>query len=304
MPVQPLGPTGLLAQSMTLPAGSQSMAMGGMRMQAQGMDGRKKGVRVFQISPAVNGRTTWNLDADGPLNLASEGSWTITPISSFGVNVKAWGEGGGQGGGGGAGLFGAGAFAGGAVTLIAGVTITLGVGQGRGSAPTFGNQGGGWSGLFATSSNLSILIAAGGGGGGYDSPSVFGGPGGWPNGSSGATDPIGNDAGGGGATQSAPGSGGLSGGGLFAANGSAGLGRTGGAGGYAGGGGGGGHFGGGGGAGSDASGGGGGGGSSYFDPTRVSSASMLSGSGTTPGNASDPQRGTAGASLSGRLILS
>ena len=42
MPTNPLGPTGLLAQSLTLPAGSQSMSRGGMRMQAQGMDGRKK----------------------------------------------------------------------------------------------------------------------------------------------------------------------------------------------------------------------------------------------------------------------
>lgn len=42
MPTQPLGPTGLLAQSMTLPAGSQSMAMGGMGLRSQGMDGRKK----------------------------------------------------------------------------------------------------------------------------------------------------------------------------------------------------------------------------------------------------------------------
>ena len=42
MPTNPLGPTGLLAQSMTLPAGSQSLAMGGMGVRAQGMDGRKK----------------------------------------------------------------------------------------------------------------------------------------------------------------------------------------------------------------------------------------------------------------------
>jgi hypothetical protein len=52
MPTQPLGPTGLLAQSMTLPAGSQSMAMGGMGLRAQGMDGRKKGGAV---SPAFVG---------------------------------------------------------------------------------------------------------------------------------------------------------------------------------------------------------------------------------------------------------
>jgi hypothetical protein len=52
MPTNPLGPTGLLAQSMTLPAGSQSMAMGGMGLRAQGMDGRKKGAG-FQFSTSV-----------------------------------------------------------------------------------------------------------------------------------------------------------------------------------------------------------------------------------------------------------
>lgn len=52
MPNQPLGPTGLLAQSMTLPAGSQSLAMGGMGLRAQGMDGRKK-ASGFQFSNSV-----------------------------------------------------------------------------------------------------------------------------------------------------------------------------------------------------------------------------------------------------------
>jgi hypothetical protein len=78
---------------------------------------------------------------------------------------------------------------------------------------------------------------------------------------------------------------------------------TGGAGGYGGSGGGGGYFGGGGGAGSDFSGAGGGGGSSYFNPTFVTNQSMLSGSGTTPGNASDPARNGAGTDLNGRVIL-
>ena len=297
MPTQPLGPTGLLAQSLTLPAGSQSMARGGMRMQAQGMDGRKQGVRVFQISPAVNGKTIWNLDTDGPLNLSTQGTWTITPLSTFTTNVKAWGEGGERN------SFGAGAFAGGDVTLASGVPITLGVGQGRGPAPQYGSRGGGWSGLFVTSSGLAILIAAGGGGGGFSSMSVSGGPGGWPSGSPGALDPSGNDAGGDAATQSAPGTGGSPGGGLFSESGSPGSGRNGGSGGYAGGGGGGGYFGGGGGAGSDYSGAAGGGGSSYFDPAVVANPQTLSGSGTTPGNASDPARSGAGGSLSGRLIL-
>jgi len=50
MPTNPLGPTGLLAQSMTLPTGSQSMAMGGMGLRAQGMDGRKKSGVSFSSS--------------------------------------------------------------------------------------------------------------------------------------------------------------------------------------------------------------------------------------------------------------
>lgn len=58
MPAQPLGPTGLLAQSMTLPAGSQSLNMGGMGLRAQGMDGRKKGTLQFSNSVTfVNGAT-------------------------------------------------------------------------------------------------------------------------------------------------------------------------------------------------------------------------------------------------------
>lgn len=58
MPAQPLGPTGLLAQSMTLPAGSQSLSMGGMGLRAQGMDGRKKSASPFSNSVTfVNGAT-------------------------------------------------------------------------------------------------------------------------------------------------------------------------------------------------------------------------------------------------------
>ena len=129
MPTQPLGPTGLLAQSMTLPAGSQSLAMGGMGLRAQGMDGRKKAAgRLLQISPAVNGKTVWNLDADGALNLSTQGTWTVTPLGSFNVNVKAWGEGGDDNQNGGQGLGGGGAFAGGLLAAVAGVGLTAGVG--------------------------------------------------------------------------------------------------------------------------------------------------------------------------------
>ena len=288
--VTPAGGAGAKDVVITTPAGS-STVIGGF---THGVV-----VRSFNISPAVGGKTTWNLDTDGPLNLSTQGTWTITPLFSFTTSVKAWGEGGGPGGGG----FGAGAFSGGDVALPAGVSITLGVGQGRGPAPQYGPSGGGWTGLFFTSSSLAILIAGGGGGGGYSSSSVSGGPGGWPDGFSGAADPNGGDGGGGGATQSGPGPRGNAGGNLYATNGSPGSGRNGGAGGYAGGGGGGGYFGGGGGAGSDFSGAAGGGGSSYFDPAVVANPQMLSGSGTTPGNASDPARSGAGSSLSGRLIL-
>jgi len=62
MPTQPLGPTGLLAQSMTLPAGSQSMAMGGMGLRSQGMDGRKKGTLRDWIAQIGDATTTVCID--------------------------------------------------------------------------------------------------------------------------------------------------------------------------------------------------------------------------------------------------
>ena len=43
MPVYPLGPVNMVGQSMSLPAKAQGMFEGGMKMQAQGMDGKKPG---------------------------------------------------------------------------------------------------------------------------------------------------------------------------------------------------------------------------------------------------------------------
>jgi hypothetical protein len=85
MPAQPLGPTGLLAQSLTLPAGSQSMAMGGMRMQAQGMDGRKKGTSIrdwiAQVGDAtINASSDIAVDAQGGLYLVGR---TATSPETF-----------------------------------------------------------------------------------------------------------------------------------------------------------------------------------------------------------------------------
>jgi len=269
----------------------------------QSMSLRKRGARILQISPAVNGKTVWNLDTDGPLNLGTQGVWYATPLGSFVVFVKAWGEGGEKRYSNN--IPGVGAFSGGAIQLVASTTIRLGVGQGRGNGGPYGASGGGWSGVVLDASDVAVLIAGGGGGSSsinYQVSSI-GGPAGWPNGSDGAVDPHGNDQGGKGATQTAPGNGGNAGGGISATNGLAGVGRNGGTGGWGGAGGGGGYFGGGGGSGSDYSGAGGGGGSSYFNPALVSGALMLFGSGTTPGNASDPQRDGAGNELSGRLIL-
>ena len=303
MPTNPLGPVNMVGQSMTLPAKAQGMFEGGMKMQSQGMDGRKNpGGRVVLISPAVNGRTVWNLDTDGALNLSTQGTWTLTPLTSFNVDVKAWGEGGKQDR---AGPFGAGAFAGGTLSAVAGETLLAGVGQDRGAGSAFGPcPGGGWAGLLINSSSAALLIAGAGGGGGYlGAGPATGGAGGYPNGVTGGADGP-TDQGGAGATQVGPGAGGVSTAAMFPTNGGNGSGRIGGAGGYGGGGGGGGYFGGGGGAGSDFRGAGGGGGSSYFSPTRILNQLMLSGSGTTPGNASDPARNGAGEQHSGRLIIS
>ena len=177
MPVQPLGPTGLLAQSMTLPAGSQSMAMGGMRMQAQGMDGRKKrtGVTVDYIMIGGGGAGGGGQTADsgkggggggggivfGSITLLP-GSYQIVvgaivagaaigqqgangnPSSAFGVVAL-----GGGGGGGGDGP-------------TAGRNGASGGGGSRGTAGGAGVAGQG----FAGASSLGGTDSAGGGGGG------------------------------------------------------------------------------------------------------------------------------------------
>ena len=297
MPVYPLGPVNMVGQSMTLPAKAQGMFEGGMKMQSQGMDGRKNpGNRIVLISPAVNGSSVWDLDA-AALSLNTTGSWTITPLSTFNVTAKMWGTGGGFPSGGafgtGSPLAGAGGYAGGVVQLVAGTSYTLRVNHHGGVKSTYGSWGGGYSALLLTSGGAFILLAGGGGGQGGRNSGV-GGAGGSPSAGNGAADDQGNGGGTGG-NQSSAGSGGAANtANTFWANGSAGSGTVGGQGGYSGGSGGGGYKGGGGGSGSDFAGAGGGGGSSYYDPARVTQVSMLSGSGGTPGNASDPDRGTAG----------
>jgi hypothetical protein len=60
---------------MTLPAGSQSMAMGGMGVRAQGMDGRKKGTASNWLGLSGDNTANWAIDGavDGQGNLFLSG---------------------------------------------------------------------------------------------------------------------------------------------------------------------------------------------------------------------------------------
>jgi hypothetical protein len=58
--------------------------------------------RIFAISPAVGGKSTWNLDVDGDLTIPTAGTWTITATTNFRATATLW-SGGGAGGGNGGG---------------------------------------------------------------------------------------------------------------------------------------------------------------------------------------------------------
>jgi YD repeat-containing protein len=256
--------------------------------------------RSFSITPAVAGKTTWNLDTDGRLNLGVAGTWTIVPSSNFVTPTKVWG------GSGGTGLGGGGGFSGGAVSLISGTSYTLtvggqgygpwgeagtpgGGGPGRGADEEdyqiYSGGGGGYSGIRRTTGGGAVIIAGGGGGG---SGGFAGGAGG------GLTGGAGWSSGGG--TQLAGGGGTVSGSAFQGANFfSSGIG----------GGGGGGYFGGG------ASGGSGSGGSGFIAFDQALGGLMLPAFGSIPGAATDPDRNNAGSpgpypiqvGAPGRLIL-
>ncbi|MDD4409934.1 MAG: glycine-rich protein, partial [Candidatus Pacebacteria bacterium] len=234
-------------------------------------------------------------------------TWTV-PEKVDSIILKLWGGGGG-GGYSGSGLGGGGGSASGMMEVVSGSSYSIVVGGGgKSMAPEagpgsevigggglvgnvgYGGQGGGYSGLFAVSISQSnaYLIAAGGGGGSYEDR--HGGAGGGSVGMSGSS---GASVGGGGGTQIAGGtSDAQAGSALKGGNcGSSGNGGGGGAGG-------GGYYGGGAGTGFDP-GSGGGGGSSYYNPTYITSAALTAGSGRTPGNSSDADRGNAGLGGSG-----
>lgn len=268
-------------------------------------------VAFFNISPEIDGKSSWGV-ADGAINVTT-GNYTITVTSSVTSNVKLWGQGGGfnatyAGGGGGSVT--------GTVQFTSGQTYYLsifGAGSSANSSAGGGNAAGIFFGPSAVQAN-AIVIAGGGGGGGRPDGggahpgSTAGGAGGNPAGTSGDSNLAGAQRGGGGGTQSAGGTGGsLSPGPGFATAGSA---LAGGAGssnpGYnaIAGGGGGGYYGGGGGGnyaylsgGSGYGLGGGGGGGSNFasaNTSRITNVTHYSGSGSTAGNNSDPNRGGSG----------
>lgn len=270
--------------------------------------------RVFSVSPAISGNSTWNLDSQGKINLGTYGTWTITPQSTFTASVKMWGAG---GNGKGSNYGGAGGFSSGSISFEQDVPYVMLVGQGGvsvvgnsgtrvlgGGAPgrkisSTNACGGGLSGIFSgsyTQAN-SIMIAGGGGGGQTGIPGAGGGLTGG-NGLGGST----------GGTQIAGGSPGTSGGtgeagsALLGGRGSSqagSVGNTGAGGGYFGGGGG------------DGDGNSSSGGSGYVHPTKTIGGITVAGSGSTPANSSDVSRGNAGGSTNnhmpgnpGRVIIS
>lgn len=284
---------------------------------------------TFSITPAVNGKSVWNLSTDGNLNIGVVGEYTITPYADIFTNIKMWGGGGARGyqyqsaitnttnqGDGGSG-----GYTTGTVILRRGATYILRIGEGGARTITIndgarfhkggvgsvfgGTEGGGYTGLFKNYTNQSgALLIAGGGGGGGDTAFVttVGGGGGLTGG-----DAI-SSQGGGGGTQSAGGSAASFNNpstGSALAGGSAQRNITNNA---SLGGGGGGYFGGGGG---NVGGGGGGSGFVSTDPD-VTSASTTTASGNTPANSADSDRSGSGqggnstignAGTDGRLVI-
>jgi len=279
---------------------------------------------AFTISPAVNGKTIWNMATDGTLTLTNSGTYVISGISNdFTTTVKMWGGGGGGGATGFPGVHsgGAGGAATGTIQFWANTSYDLIVAQGGFGATVnlsrAGGGGGSGSGIRIHTVNTPILVAGGGGGGGVGGTAGqnAGGAGGGTNGQNGFSG-VSNTYGIGGSQSAAGGvgpAGRIPGSPGSGSNGGNGGGATSttyispgtgyGTGGYGaqdtndagGGGGGAGYFGGGGGG--DSTGAysvGGGGGSGYQNTTYVTGGTLYAGNGTTPGNSADGSRGTAG----------
>jgi len=190
----------------------------------------------FNISPSVNGTSTWDTAINGPLTIDTTGTYEITPLGDMNANVVMWGAGGGgaysdfatgKGNGGGGGC------TTGFVKMYANTVYTIRVGaHGRGANTTNTNfyraaaggggsstwdgnwstgGGGAYTGIFAGAETFanSVMIAGGGGGGGVtrnSSSAATGGGGGGTTGAAGwFVGTEGASQAGGGGTQSAAG---------------------------------------------------------------------------------------------------
>jgi hypothetical protein len=258
---------------------------------------------VFTITPSANEADAGNFSITFSVTDGATG--LVTNLSQFSLaflvdlTCYVWG-GGGAGGYGSNGTGGGGGAAVGLFELTSTYSVVVGGGgnsrgPGTGTGPAvvggggfagnlgYGGGGGGYSGVFlgSVSHANSVLIAGGGGGASYEDK--HGGAGGGTYGIAGDNATL---AGGGGGSQ-------VSGGTSPSNVGSALLGGSAGSEGDGGGsgGGGGGYYGGGAGT-NNNPGSGGGGGSGYFDPTIT--ATLYSGSGSTPGNNAEPLRAGAG----------
>ena len=260
------------------------------------------------VSPSINGSSLIDLTT-GNLTISTAGVWTITPCSTFTINVAMWGAGGQNAFSSPAGTSGAGGYSFGTLTLYSGNTYTVRVGanNGGGAAGSPGGisgKGGGYSGVFSgTETFANSAVIAGGGGGGcvYYNLASTGGGGGGSSGGGGTGTPTNIGAGGG--TQSAGGAGGYNTVYPVTSAGSAGGQLTGGVGANSdgnnqpGAGGGSGYYGGGGGRSrlaGDGLAGTGGGGSGYLHPVLVSNGNTEAAVTGTAGNSASSLRGTSG----------
>lgn len=257
-----------------------------------------------------------NSQAAAVSTYTSSGTYVVPP-NVYAVTIKAWGGGGtswasgliagkcgsywigidtGSGSGGG--------YAGGIVPVTPNDPLSVSVSAGGGAASSYGGSGGGYSGVFRSSaSQANALLVAGGGGGGGAYSHVYGPNGYVCGGVQWLSYYQGSGAGGaGGGTAGGASSGGASGG---TQSSGAGALAGGGAGGGYGGGGGGGWYGGVGGSTNQYLQGTAGGGGSGYCASSVQGCSLMSGSGTTAGNPSDPDRpsGAGNASAAGAVVI-
>jgi hypothetical protein len=148
------------------PTASASRAVNTLTITAAGVQ------RILALSPAVSGKSSWNLDTDGPLRLAAAGTYTVVPATSMNISTKLWGAGGGGGGADAApyysGVGGGGGYVGGTYVAAKSVSMTFNVGGGGGSgigASGAGGGAGGWNG-GGKGGNAGLQGSSGGGGGG------------------------------------------------------------------------------------------------------------------------------------------